>query len=213
MAAKKVIPRRGRPPDVEARGRILEALRRLLEAHEYESLSVELLLREAGVSRATYYKHFESKEQALVALFTQVAHDVRLRVMAAAAQGRDLPGLLDAAIREYFRTIVSLGRLAPAFNAAQFRSPEMLASREAMLRVYEAQLTALLRRSGLPPIPPLLMDALFAAVDRMGQRLAAARLPPATRDARVEAAMAELRAFLGSVLRAQAAPRPARRAR
>jgi AcrR family transcriptional regulator len=200
-------PRRGRPPDVEARGRILEALRRLLETREYESLSVELLIREAGLSRASYYKHFESKEQALVALFTEVATDVQQRVMAAAARGRDLASLLDEAITEYFKAIVSLGRLAPAFNAAQFRSPEMLASREAMLQDYEAKLTALLRSAGLAPIPPLFMDALFAAVDRMGQRLAASRLPRASRDARVEQTMSELRALVRDLLQRQAAPR------
>jgi AcrR family transcriptional regulator len=205
-------PRRrpGRPPDPEARERILEALRRLLASRDYEALSVEDLIREAGLSRATYYKHFESKEQALVGLFTVVATDVRERVLAAASRGEDLATMLEAAVATYLEAIVSLGKLAPAFNVAQFRSPAMLASREATLRQYEERLTDLLLAAGLAPIPPLFMDALFAAVDRMAQRLAVTRPVGVPIQVLVQRTMSELRVLLHSLLEAERSTRPSR---
>jgi AcrR family transcriptional regulator len=56
----------------EARAAILSALERLLQEHPLDAVSVAQVLGEAGVSRATFYFYFSSKDNAFVALLTRL---------------------------------------------------------------------------------------------------------------------------------------------
>lgn len=183
--------RRGRPPKAEARGAVLRALRSCIADFEYDEIAVEDIIRRSGISRATFYKHFQNKDDALVALFSEVARDIRLAVLAAFARPGTIDEMLDAAATAYVQRIIALGKLAPVFNASQYRFPRMFQEREETLRTYVAEVSGLIERSGLPPVPALLLDALFAGVDRLAQQLAAARA--AGRDTGGGAPLAEIR--------------------
>lgn len=65
-------PRRGRPPlgEVVQRGRILEAATRLFLARSFDGTSLDLVAREAGVTKRTIYEMVGDKE----ALFRAVCH-------------------------------------------------------------------------------------------------------------------------------------------
>jgi len=58
------------------RGQLVAIATRMFAERGYEDTSIEVVLREAGVSRGSLYHHFASKE----ALFEAVAEDVEVRV-------------------------------------------------------------------------------------------------------------------------------------
>ncbi|MGC9530460.1 MAG: TetR/AcrR family transcriptional regulator [Candidatus Bipolaricaulaceae bacterium] len=55
-------------PGRSAKERIVEAALRLFSAHGYAAVSVTGIAREAGVSRATFYRHFSDKRAVLLVL-------------------------------------------------------------------------------------------------------------------------------------------------
>ena len=59
-------------PESAARRAILDATERLLQEGTLDDLSVAQILTEAGVSRATFYFYFASKDDAFVALLDDV---------------------------------------------------------------------------------------------------------------------------------------------
>src|ERR1700736_6890600 len=73
------------------RGQLLAIATRMFAERGYEDTSIEAVLREAGVSRGSLYRHFASKE----ALFEAVAEELETSVGAqtmAAASGSAGPG-------------------------------------------------------------------------------------------------------------------------
>ncbi len=203
--------RRGRPPNTAARTDVLAALGRLLAEADYDAISIEDILSRAGVSRATYYKHFNSKEDALIALFTQVADDVRNRVLAAMEQADDARTLIEDGVTAYAHALLSIGRLAPAFNAAQYRFPQMYAQREETVRRYVEQLSTMLPQAGLPDVPDFLLDGLIAGVDRIVQRFAADCLAGSAGPDDIDRMLSETRRVLAAFLAVYTKPGPARR--
>jgi AcrR family transcriptional regulator len=89
---------------IEIRDRLRAAVERLMAQDEsYTELSVERLVREAGISRATFYVYFEDKGDLLQAL----AEDFIERIIEAAALWWELPADaaksdLSAAMRAIF---------------------------------------------------------------------------------------------------------------
>ncbi|GAA3272583.1 TetR/AcrR family transcriptional regulator [Dactylosporangium vinaceum] len=63
--------RRDVPVDGELRDRILDALRELLDARTFDSISVAEIIAAAGVARASFYFYFASKQAALAELVRQ----------------------------------------------------------------------------------------------------------------------------------------------
>ena len=82
-------PRRSRADRrAEIRDRLREAVERLMgEGESYTVLSVERIVREAGISRATFYVYFEDKSDLLRAL----AEDFMDRILVAASDWWTLP--------------------------------------------------------------------------------------------------------------------------
>src|SRR5215510_5181709 len=69
LAAEPISPSTGRRPEkFEA---ILEAAGQLFREHGYGAVSMDQIAREAGVSKATVYAHFESKDR----LFASMVHN------------------------------------------------------------------------------------------------------------------------------------------
>jgi len=55
-------PGPGRPKDLEKRGAILDAAKRLFPQRGFEGVSMDAIAAEAGVSKLTVYNHFQDKE-------------------------------------------------------------------------------------------------------------------------------------------------------
>jgi AcrR family transcriptional regulator len=69
--------RRRRAPDGHVHEAVLAAAERLLDRMSLEELTVGALASEAGVSRASFYIYFESKQAVVVALLETVFQDVQ----------------------------------------------------------------------------------------------------------------------------------------
>jgi AcrR family transcriptional regulator len=70
MPARKTLPPLPKPRDrrsERSRGLLLDALFTLMVERGYERLTTQNLIDRAGVGRATFYAHFDSKEELLVA--------------------------------------------------------------------------------------------------------------------------------------------------
>jgi AcrR family transcriptional regulator len=75
-------------PTASPRDRLLDAAGRLFYAEGIHAVGVDRLVREAGVTRATFYRHFPSKEDLVEAYLRATDAALREAVEAAAASGR-----------------------------------------------------------------------------------------------------------------------------
>jgi AcrR family transcriptional regulator len=92
MAGDHVTVPRGRhAPPLEVRlgvqrQRLFEAAARVFSQMGYADASAELISKEAGMSKATFYEHFANKEECILALVDAAGEASRMAVAAAATQ-------------------------------------------------------------------------------------------------------------------------------
>jgi AcrR family transcriptional regulator len=95
--------RRGRPPipvDVQ-RKRLLEAARQALRSSDFGSVRVSDVVRAAGMSSRSFYEHFSSKEDLLLALIHDAGHELLARFDAIFESGADHVERVDRALEAY----------------------------------------------------------------------------------------------------------------
>lgn len=104
------------------RQRMLAAMVEAVAADGYGPTPVADVIRRAGVSRATFYEHFASKEDCFLAAFDEVADGLAAHVSAAASgdagRGADASaaaGRLDAALGAYLEALASQPTVARTF--------------------------------------------------------------------------------------------------
>ncbi len=139
--------------------RIVAAMLRLLPRHGYGALTIGHLTQEAGVSRATFYSQFESKEECFLATYDMAAEWLCERVEAAGRSDEQWPLRVRASVSEAMRLLAAnrnlthliavealqagrtarrrrqacLSRLAEALRAARPRDVELPADLEELL--------------------------------------------------------------------------------
>ncbi len=89
------------PAPATARQRLLDTAFRLFYSHGIRGVGVDLLIAESGVAKATFYKHFPTKEHLAVAYLKEVDRVWTGQLHAAAAAAGEDPadqliGLFDA---------------------------------------------------------------------------------------------------------------------
>jgi AcrR family transcriptional regulator len=112
-----------RPP---ARERLLEAATSAFYREGIRTTPVDRVIAEAGVTRATFYRHFRSKEELVVAYVQEWDRSFRAQI-AAAAEGVDGPeGLLRVFVDGIAEEVCRSGfRGCPFINAAaEYSDPE-----------------------------------------------------------------------------------------
>ncbi|WP_441285640.1 TetR/AcrR family transcriptional regulator [Sorangium sp. KYC3313] len=170
----------------DARRHILEVAERLFYAEGYRAVGVDRLIAEADVAKATFYRHFPTKDDLLVAVLD--ARDLRFRewlagrVEAVAGDPRDRPLAVFDALAELFaaddfrgcaflNTMVEVAsRSHPAHEAAQRHKQRLIDYFERLLR--EAGVPS---ASALAPQILLLIDGAIVTAVREGGPGAAAR--------------------------------------
>ncbi len=99
---------RSLPPDLIGaiqRERLLAAMLRATNELTYREVSVQDVLERAGVSRPTFYEHFENKEDCFLAAFDSAAARLRGRLEAAAGEGGTWREGLRGALAELLRFV------------------------------------------------------------------------------------------------------------
>ncbi|MCA1220563.1 TetR/AcrR family transcriptional regulator [Streptomyces sp. 8L] len=96
------------------RERLLETASRLFYSEGIHTVPVDRLVTEAGVTRATFYRHFPAKEDLVVAYLRAVDAQLRSAVEAAVAQGDARKGL------EEVLGLIGVTTCSPGFRGCHF---------------------------------------------------------------------------------------------
>ena len=173
VAATPNIPRRlprgthGLDPSLVAasqRTRLLEAVGRAVAEKGYAAATIDDIVRGAGVSKKTFYEHFQDKLDCFLAAY-ETASDELYEHVRAAQDGTD--GWLErthAGIRAYLRWLAAEPALARVFLIEiAAAGPEALARRERMRDRHAERMREL--QDQRIPVPDEIFHAVVAAAD------------------------------------------------
>ncbi|MFT3921794.1 MAG: helix-turn-helix domain-containing protein [Myxococcales bacterium] len=167
---------RGRPPKTaeghaEMRRTFLEATRRVFAREGYHALSVELVLREAGLSRPTFYKYFESVDAAIDVVLREVNDDLIESLLSAISSASAPYDKLEAALLAWRSWGERLGpMLRPLF--AELHDPHSPASRhrKRTQRLLAKHFLSASEAIGRPAPAPLMLETLIQGMEFLGYR-------------------------------------------
>ncbi|WP_312858404.1 TetR/AcrR family transcriptional regulator [Pseudonocardia pini] len=128
---------------------IIEAAYRVLSASGGDSVAVSEILRDAGLSTRAFYRHFDSKDALLLAMFRQETAAMTARLEAAVAAAPTTPDALRVWVQEFLRVASSPRRRQRAVILSSeevTRARGYLAARQNMLLQQERAIADLLRR-------------------------------------------------------------------
>jgi AcrR family transcriptional regulator len=119
-------------PDPDTRRAILAAASESLREYGVQGLSIAAVLQRAGLSTRAFYRHFESKDQLVSAIFLEMARTEKRRLkrkMAAAASPVEavaawIDGRLDLAFNENIKS--DLRRMSLEAQSQTFAAPELI---------------------------------------------------------------------------------------
>lgn len=91
-------------PEVhEHRHRLLEGMARAVAAKGYADTTIADIVREASVSRRTFYEHFQAKAECLIALYEAASHNLLKVLRDAIDPAKDWHDQIDQALAAYLR--------------------------------------------------------------------------------------------------------------
>jgi AcrR family transcriptional regulator len=158
------------PPDsrrsrsqLNQRERIVRAAARVVVERGYEALSIPAISGAAGTSNQTFYEHFSSKRDALLAAFEALSAEALRRSAAAYGRQEAAPEAIGAGLRamlEYIAGNELFARLA--FFELPTAGPPALDRADATLDLF----TGYLRDSPElgPPLPESIMEAIPSGI-------------------------------------------------
>lgn len=119
----------------DQRRRILEATADLVAEQGYQSTTIEMIVRRAKVGYATFYKSFEDKEAAFLALLDVAVEMAEGRVREAYEREREWPDQVAAGLGAFFELVAAHPAVArAALVEAVTAGPEATARQETALK-------------------------------------------------------------------------------
>jgi AcrR family transcriptional regulator len=185
------VPRAGRPRRFEAEDELrllLDAALVVMERNGYADAAVADILHEADLSTRSFYRHFESKDQLLCALFRREAEEAAIRLNAKVDAAGDPRAALDAWIDEILsfghqRTkaarVTVLG--SPAAMRAEGYETEMHHASTLLMTPLEALLAEGKTDGSFPMADPAADAPLIQSVVWAAAGLNPARAKPSTK--------------------------------
>lgn len=179
VAATPDIPRRlprgthGLDPSLVAasqRTRLLEAVGRAVAEKGYAGATIDDIVRGAGVSKKTFYEHFEDKLGCFLAAYEAASDELFEHVRAAQADGGDWLDRTRAGIGAYLRWLAAEPALARVFLIeVAAAGPEAAERRERLRDRYAERMRELQDEASVP-------DEIFHAVVAAADDLVVRRL-------------------------------------
>jgi AcrR family transcriptional regulator len=128
------------------RERLLAAMLRATAELGYREVSVQDVLDRAGVSRPTFYEHFENKEASFLAAFDNAAGRLRKRLEDAAAEGEGWRQRLRLSLEELLRFVAEDHDAAMSLIVdGRGACPDALARRDELLDRFSSCLDEMVR--------------------------------------------------------------------
>jgi len=190
--------------------RILQAV--TLEAAEsgYVRMTIDQIVRRAGISPSMFYNHFQSKEEALLAAIDTAGARLVAGVLPAFRRAPDWPSGVQMAIRALFNQLAARPALAQLLMVEVYAAgPAALERREQALRPLETIWLGACRR--WPQTPTVLFEAIEGGIYHLASRRLADSGPAALRGLAPVGIYLVLAPFLGAeeaCRTAKADPRP-----
>lgn len=150
---------------------LIEAAARVYGSHGFRGASVELIAREAGISRPLFYRLFKDRREVIDVVVGRANDALRALVIQAVLPHMRLLPMLSAAMDAYFEWCRSHAAIAgPIYR--ELHDPDSPASTHRNQIVED--LTRLLQdkaaQRGVQPLHPLLLDTLISAIEHAGSR-------------------------------------------
>lgn len=121
----------------DQRRRILEATADLVAEHGYQATTIEMIVRQAKVGYATFYKSFDDKEAAFMTLLDEAVEQLTGRVKEAYEREREWPDRVAAGLGALFEVIAAHPNVARACLAeASTAGPEAAKRQEAAMKQF-----------------------------------------------------------------------------
>ncbi len=121
----------------DQRRRILEATADLVAEQGYQATTIEMIVRHAKVGYATFYKSFEDKEVAFLALLDEAVEQLTGRVKEAYDREPEWPDQVAAGLGAMFEVIAANPNVARACLAeASTAGPEAARRQEAAMKQF-----------------------------------------------------------------------------
>lgn len=130
---------------------------RAVARHGYAGTTLRELVRLAGVSKTTFYEHFDDKQECFLSTFDEIASQVAERMDCAYREGGDARGRLTAALTVFMKLIVSEPEAAMLLAVESLALGKAgVAHRERGSEAFEA----MIRQSVEPPSPELEVSSI-----------------------------------------------------
>lgn len=175
---------RGRPPRTVAetaavRAVIVHAAAQVMAEHGYHGVSVELILRSAGLARATFYRHFANAEE-VVDLILSDANDRLVRQVVSAVHAAEGPHQkVEAGLLAWRQWSEEAGPLLRAIYAEMHNTHSRAhALRVQVLDVMKREFNLAITSLGRAPIDPLQIETFIVGVEYLGFRYQFGSEPP-----------------------------------
>lgn len=154
------------------RERLLAAMLRATAELTYREVSVQDVLERAGVSRPTFYEHFENKEECFLAAFDSAAARLHERLETAAASGEDGASWRDRlrlGLEELLRFVVEEPDAAMSLIVdARAACPAALQRRDEFLDHFAARIdTEVRKESGDPPPSAIAAAGIVGGIEAL----------------------------------------------
>jgi AcrR family transcriptional regulator len=157
---------RGLEPDQVARNqnqRLKAAMVEAVARHGYEGTTLRELVRLAGVSKSTFYEHFDSKQECFLATFDEIVSQLAARASGAYSEDGDLRERLAAALTVFMNLMVNepeAARLATVESLALGEAG--VAHREQGSAAFELMIHKSLEHSSSVEVSPTTVRAIAA---------------------------------------------------
>jgi AcrR family transcriptional regulator len=158
---------RVQPPDPDdARARIMTAVMELMATKGYQALTITDIAQQGAVSLTTFYRHFEGKDDAVVAALRRNANQMVEVVTPAFKAASDWPDAIGAGMRAFFAFLV-VERPFARFGGVDVHAGSRLVLdvRAQLLSAAETYLADGYRQH--PDIEPIVGEAIGASIDAL----------------------------------------------
>lgn len=153
------------------RAQIRQAAKRVMAEHGYHGVSVELILRTAGVSRATFYRHFANTDE-VIDLILRDANDRLVELVVGAVHAAEGPQQkVEAGLLAWRRWCEDAGTLLRTIYAEMHDTQSLAhAHRLRAIDVMKAEFNRAITSLGRPPLDPLQVETFIVGIEYLGFR-------------------------------------------
>jgi AcrR family transcriptional regulator len=150
------------------RARLLAAMAGVVADRGYAAATVADVVREAGVSRSTFYELYRSKEQCFIETYRHGVDVLIEAVRAGVREAGDWRAQLRAGVRAYLRTLAAEPRFARTYLIEiHSAGPAALEARTEALRRFAKRYAAAAREASASPPDPDALLILCAGTEQL----------------------------------------------